>query len=105
MTEYMASVRKLQQRDDKTLYPTHGAPVTEPKPFLAAYLEHRYERETQILDAIRDGLDTIAAMVTRIYASVDKGLHAAAARSVLAHLIKLEDEGKVAREGTQYRLV
>jgi glyoxylase-like metal-dependent hydrolase (beta-lactamase superfamily II) len=105
MTEYMASVKKLQPRDDKTLYPTHGAPVTEPKPFLAAYLEHRYEREAQILAAIKDGLDTIPAMVARIYASVDKALHAAAGRSVLAHLIKLEDEGKVRHEGARYLLV
>ncbi|HLJ52540.1 MAG TPA: MBL fold metallo-hydrolase [Rhizomicrobium sp.] len=104
MTEYMASVKKLQARADKTLYPTHGAPVGEPKPFLAAYLEHRYEREAQILAAIKDGLDTIPAMVARMYANVDKGLHAAAARSVLAHLIKLEDEGRVAHEGQRYRL-
>lgn len=104
MTEYMASVTKLQARDDRILYPTHGGPVTDPKPFLAAYLEHRYEREAQILDAIKDGLDTIPVMVARIYASVDKGLHPAASRSVLAHLIKLEAEGRVTHEGSRYRL-
>lgn len=104
MTEYMASVTKLQARDDRILYPTHGGPVTDPKPFLAAYLEHRYERETQILDAIKDGLDTIPVMVARIYASVDKGLHPAASRSVLAHLIKLEAEGRVTHEGACYQL-
>lgn len=104
MTEYMASVTKLQARDDRILYPTHGGPVTDPKPFLAAYLEHRYERETQILDAIKDGLDTIPVMVARIYASVDKGLHPAASRSVLAHLIKLEAEGRVTHEGARYRV-
>ena len=49
MAQYMASVKKLQARDDRTLYPTHGAPVTDPKPFLAAYLEHRYDRERQVL--------------------------------------------------------
>ena len=104
MTEYMASVKKLQARDDRILYPTHGGPVTDPKPFLAAYLEHRYEREAQILEAIKDGLDTIPVMVARIYASVDKGLHPAASRSVLAHLIKLEAEGRVTHEGARYRL-
>ena len=104
MTEYMASVTKLQARGDRILYPTHGGPVTDPKPFLAAYLEHRYEREAQILDAIKDGLDTIPVMVARIYASVDKGLHPAASRSVLAHLIKLEAEGRVTHEGARYRV-
>ena len=105
MAEYMASVKKLQARDDRILYPTHGAPVTDPKPFLAAYLEHRYEREAQILDAIGDGLDTIPVMVARIYANVDKGLHAAASRSVLAHLIQLEHDGRVKHDGGRYRLV
>ena len=104
MAQYMASVRKLEVRDDKILYPTHGAPVTQPKPFLAAYLAHRYEREEQVLACIGDGLDTIPVMVARIYAAVDKGLHAAAARSVLAHLIKLEREGRVTHAGQCYRL-
>jgi glyoxylase-like metal-dependent hydrolase (beta-lactamase superfamily II) len=104
MAEYMASVKKLQARDDQILYPTHGSPVSDPKPFLAAYLEHRYEREAQILAAIKDGLDTIPAMVARIYANVDKGLHAAASRSVLAHLIQLENEGRVTHDEARYRL-
>ena len=104
MAEYMASVKKLQARDDKTLYPTHGAPVSEPKPFLAAYLEHRYERERQVLQSIRDGLDMIPAMVARMYADVDKKLHPAASRSVLAHLIQLENEGRVKHDGARYRL-
>jgi glyoxylase-like metal-dependent hydrolase (beta-lactamase superfamily II) len=105
MAQYMASVKKLEARDDKILYPTHGAPVADPKPFLAAYLEHRYERERQVLACIAAGLDTIPAMVARMYAAVDKGLHAAAARSVLAHLIKLEGEGRVKNVGARYLLL
>ena len=104
MAQYIASVKKLQARDDKTLYPTHGAPVSDPKPFLAAYLEHRYERERQVLAAIKDGLDTIPAMVARMYVDVDKKLHPAASRSVLAHLIQLENEGHVKHDGARYRL-
>jgi glyoxylase-like metal-dependent hydrolase (beta-lactamase superfamily II) len=104
MAEYIDSVKKLQARDDRTLYPTHGAPVGDPKPFLAAYLEHRYARERQVLAAIKEGLDTIPAMVARLYAEVDKKLHPAASRSVLAHLIKLESEGRVKHDGARYRL-
>jgi glyoxylase-like metal-dependent hydrolase (beta-lactamase superfamily II) len=95
MRSYMASLRKLQARDDKVLYPTHGAPVTDPKPFLQAYVDHRLEREAQILRAINDGVDTIPEMVARLYADVDKRLHPAAARSVLAHLIQLNEERRV----------
>jgi len=105
MTQYMDSVRKLQARDDRIIYPTHGAPITEPKPFLAAYLAHRIDRENQVLAAIKDGLNTIPMMVQRIYAEVDPRLHPAAARSVEAHLIKLQSEGRIAANGgAGYRL-
>ncbi|MBV9905469.1 MAG: MBL fold metallo-hydrolase [Alphaproteobacteria bacterium] len=104
MADYIKSVEKLEARDDRTLYPTHGAPVTDPKPFLAAYREHRLDRERQVLDAIRDGLTTIPKMVERMYAAVDKGLWPAASRSVLGHLIKLEREGRVTNTGGAYRL-
>jgi glyoxylase-like metal-dependent hydrolase (beta-lactamase superfamily II) len=104
MREYFASVRKLQPRDDQVLYPTHGAPITDPKPFLQAYLDHRLDRERQIVSCIKDGLDTVPAMVARMYADVDKRLHPAASRSVLAHLIQLEEEGRVKRDGERYSL-
>jgi glyoxylase-like metal-dependent hydrolase (beta-lactamase superfamily II) len=104
MAQYIASVRKLEARDDRTLYPTHGAPITDPKPFLAAYVAHRLDRERQVLACIADGVATIPDMVARMYADVDKRLHPAASRSVLAHLIKLEQEGRVVQEGGRYRL-
>jgi glyoxylase-like metal-dependent hydrolase (beta-lactamase superfamily II) len=100
MAQYMASLRKLLARDDKTLYPTHGGPIADPKPFVQAYIDHRLEREAQVIACLRDGVDTIPAMVVRMYVDVDKRLHPAAARSVLAHLIQLEQEGRVTAEGT-----
>lgn len=104
MAAYMASLDRLIARDDKILWPTHGGPVRDPKPFLVAYRDHRRDREAQILACIADGLDTIPAMVARIYAQVDKRLHPAAARSVEAHLIQLGDEARVTRDGDTYRL-
>jgi glyoxylase-like metal-dependent hydrolase (beta-lactamase superfamily II) len=100
MAQYMASLRKLLARDDKTLYPTHGGPIRDPKPFIRAYIDHRLAREAQIVACLRDGVATIPEMVARMYVDVDKRLHPAAARSVLAHLIQLEQEGRVAAEGT-----
>lgn len=100
MAAYMASLRKLLARDDAILWPTHGGPVRDPGPFIAAYIEHRLGREAQILAALKDGLATIPEIVARLYADVDTRLHPAAARSVLAHLIQLVAEGRVAVEGT-----
>jgi glyoxylase-like metal-dependent hydrolase (beta-lactamase superfamily II) len=104
MAQYMASLRKLQARDDTILYPTHGAPIRDPQPFLQAYVDHRLAREAQIVACVRDGLSTIPEMVARMYADVDKRLHPAASRSVLAHLIQLEREGRVHVDAGHYYL-
>lgn len=104
MAQYTASLRKLLARDDHILYPTHGGPIREPKPFLQAYIDHRLEREAQILACLGEGIHTIPEIVVRLYADVDKRLHPAAARSVLAHLIQLEAEGRVQRSADNYCL-
>ena len=106
MTDYMNGLRRLMARDDRTLYPTHGGPIENPKPFLEAYLSHRQEREAQIVECLRAGISTIPAIVARLYAEVDERLHPAAARTVEAHLIKLEGEGRLRSEndGAHYIL-
>jgi glyoxylase-like metal-dependent hydrolase (beta-lactamase superfamily II) len=99
MRDYIDSLRKVMARDDASLWPTHGASVTKPKPFLEAFLEHRLEREAQVLAAVRSGQSDIQAMVKTMYADVREELHKAAGRSVLSHLIKLVDDGEVTVEG------
>ena len=44
---------------------------------------------------MRDGLVEIPAIVALLYKDVDEKLHKPAGRSVLAHLVKLVDEGAV----------
>ena len=100
MRDYIDSLRKVMARDDLSLWPTHGAPVTEPKPFLQAFLEHRLEREAQVVAAVRSGLSDIEGMVKQMYADVREELHKPAARSVLSHLVKLVDDGVVTVEGS-----
>ena len=99
MRAYMDSLRLLLDRDDATYWPTHGGPVREPRPFVEAYLAHRLEREQQVLGCVRDGVGEIPAMVSRLYTTVPEELHKAAARSVLAHLVKLVDDGLVSCDG------
>ncbi|HQV58772.1 MAG TPA: MBL fold metallo-hydrolase [Ilumatobacteraceae bacterium] len=99
MSAYIDSLHKVIQRGDAVLWPTHGAPVTDPPPFLAAYLAHRLEREAHVLEAIRSGLDTVVAIVTALYADVHPALHRPAARSVYAHIRKLIDDGRISAVG------
>lgn len=104
MAHYIASCRKLLGRNDQVLYPTHGAPITAPAVFITQLIAHRLEREAQIVACVRDGLNDIPAMVVRLYADVDVRLHGAAGRSVQAHLIALENEGRVAQAAGRYRV-
>ena len=98
MGDYLASLDRVIARGFSTLWPTHGAPITDPSPFLAAYRAHRLERERQILDRMAAGDRTIAAMVPVLYSAVDRRLWPAASLSVLAHLIKLVDDGHVSAD-------
>jgi len=104
MRAYMESLRKVIGRSDTTLWPTHGNPVTDVAPFLDAYLAHRVAREIQIVDLVRAGVQRVPDMVAVLYAEVRRELHRPAARSVLAHLVKLVDDGLVAVDTERPRL-
>ena len=106
MRQYFESMNKVIARDDNVLWPTHGGPVTEPHEFLVAYLEHRMERERQIVAQISSGNVTIPGIVKVLYAQVDKKLHRPARRSVWSHLRKLVDDGIIATvDGGEPRLL
>ncbi len=95
MAAYMASLDAVIRRGFSTIWPTHGAPITEPEPFLRAYRTHRLEREAQILGQLAAGPRRIPQMVPTLYAAVDSRLWPAAGLSVWAHLIALERAGRV----------
>ena len=101
MGDYLASLRKLLARDDEVYWPAHGGPIHDPKPFVAAYLAHRLEREAQIISAMKDSVTAIPAMVERIYVGLDPRLRPAAGLSVLAHLLLLLKQGRALAEGGQ----
>ena len=95
MRAYIDSLKKVQLREDAVIWPTHGGPITNPQTFLAQYLAHRLEREEQIVGCVRDGVSTIGEIVAQLYSEVPTTLHKAAGRSVLSHLIKLIEDGRV----------
>ncbi|MBU1539727.1 MAG: MBL fold metallo-hydrolase [Alphaproteobacteria bacterium] len=95
MAAYMASLDAVIARTFTTIWPTHGAPIAEPEPFLAAYKAHRLAREAQVLARLAAGERRIAEMIPALYAAVDSRLWPAASLSVWAHLIALEQAGRV----------
>lgn len=99
MTAYMASLELLLGRDDETYWPTHGPAIRDPKALVRAFIAHREDREHQIIAQLKAGRARIADMVPVMYAAVDKRLHPAAARSVLAHMGRLVAQGRVVTDG------
>ncbi len=96
MSAYMASLQKLYDRDDKRLYPAHGPAVDKPRQLVRGMLGHRRSREAQILKLLATGPQRIPDMVAVMYKGLDPRLTGAAGRSVLAHLVDLERQGRVA---------
>jgi glyoxylase-like metal-dependent hydrolase (beta-lactamase superfamily II) len=98
LSDYMASLRKLQSLPVRRIYPAHGPVIEDGPAKIQEYIDHRLMRERQILEALGDGLRTILEMVARIYVDVSPALHGAAALSVQSHLTKLKREGRVGEE-------
>ena len=99
MSDYMTSLDKLRTRADTIYWPGHGGPVREPQRFVRALAGHRRFRESAITSCIGAGLDTIPAIVARIYEGLDPRLQKAAGLSVLAHLEDLQARGLIAANG------
>jgi glyoxylase-like metal-dependent hydrolase (beta-lactamase superfamily II) len=99
MRAYFASLDKVRDRHDEVFWPTHGAPVTDTQPFIDAFIEHRRQREAGVLESVRAGVTMIPDIVRRLYVGTPERLYRAAGRSVLAHLIKLHEDGLVVYAG------
>jgi glyoxylase-like metal-dependent hydrolase (beta-lactamase superfamily II) len=98
MASYLASLEAVRDFEPDRLYPGHGPMVDDPATTIRQYIDHRLEREAQVLEALEAGERTPAGMVSRIYADVDPALHRFAELSVRAHLVKLVREGRAVEQ-------
>lgn len=104
MGAYMQSLELLHGRDDKLYYPAHGPAVTNPRQLVRGMLGHRRQREKQIVRLLGGDARDIPALVAAMYKGLDPRLTGAAGRSVLAHLIDLEQRGLVVRSGEAWTI-
>jgi glyoxylase-like metal-dependent hydrolase (beta-lactamase superfamily II) len=100
LSQYLRSLRRMLDLDPRTIYPGHGPVVLQAPEKLREYLDHRTEREEQVLAALADGRSMIPDIVETIYVGYPKDVLELAGRSVLSHLLKLEGEGRVQHKGT-----
>jgi glyoxylase-like metal-dependent hydrolase (beta-lactamase superfamily II)/8-oxo-dGTP pyrophosphatase MutT (NUDIX family) len=103
MSDYIASLERLSALGAETLFPGHGSPQGAVARRLAELIAHRRGREEKVLAALEPEPRTLAELVERVYADTPRELWPYAERSLLAHLIKLEREGRAARAGEKWR--
>jgi glyoxylase-like metal-dependent hydrolase (beta-lactamase superfamily II) len=99
LVKYLASLERLRDLAPATIYPGHGPVLLDGVAVLQGYVEHRQERERQVLAQLADGPKTVDALVATIYAEYPEDVRPLAARSVTAHLKKLESEGRAEGKG------
>lgn len=104
LSQYLQSLARVIKLKPTRLLPAHGPPIDEPESILRRYIDHRLQRENQVVAALASGLRTVPDIVARIYVNLAPALVTMAQESVLAHLIKLEDDGGAARSGEEWRL-
>ena len=102
LTQYLSSLRRVMALRPARLLPAHGAAIDNPQAVLERYIRHRARREEQILAAVRSGRSTLESIADNVYDGLVEELKGAAHESVLAHLIKLEQEGTVIQDGEEW---
>ena len=81
MGDYIRSLRALRAKNPNRIFPGHGPTRDDALALIDEYITHRLERERQVIDAI-----------------------GAAEIQIAAHLIKLQEEGRVDARGNEYYL-
>lgn len=100
MSDYLDSLNELQQVPLRYLAPGHGNLIHDPHAEIDKLIEHRMRRESKIERGLADiGSCTLEELVVVVYDDVDKSMHRWACRTMLAHLEKLERDGRARREG------
>jgi hypothetical protein len=73
--------------------------LPQPQAFVADLLAHRQAREAAILAVLGSVPQSAGALMEQLYSKVDPMLKRAAERNVMAHLLKLAEEGKARDSG------
>jgi ribonuclease/clavin/mitogillin len=99
LTEYLASLRRLQEFPSRMLLPGHGSASARPDHLLEQCLSHRKQREEDLLTMLDGGPHTVKDLAQTVYRGLPEKLMRFAELQVLAGLQKLEREGRASSNG------
>jgi len=106
MRQYFDSLHRLLALPNlSSLFPAHGPAIGNARNKLEEYVSHRTERENKILAAVRAGASLPEEIVPVAYTDVTPAMWGLAERSTIAHLEKLEEDGRILRDTDGYRAV
>ncbi len=95
MRDYMASLHTLLELDLDWLAPGHGFLMAQPHQAIRRLITHRQQREAKLLAALRAaGPIPAQDLLGRVYDDITADRLPVAARSLLAHLLKLRADGQ-----------
>jgi endoribonuclease LACTB2 len=97
LADYMQSLERLLALPYlRLLCPGHGPVIEEPKRYIEDYMQHRNERERQIVGLLSDGRVTTSwEIMEALYPDINPRLRRAADGNVRSHLAKLAKEGRI----------
>jgi glyoxylase-like metal-dependent hydrolase (beta-lactamase superfamily II) len=104
LSAYLQSLERLLTLRPARLLPAHGDPIDDPETLIRQYIAHRMQREAEVQAALRRGNRTAEELVQDIYVGLTPALVLMARESVLAHLLKLADEGVVRQNGDSWSI-
>ena len=103
MRDYLASLRRLQSLPIDALAPGHGTVIPDAQAEIARVIAHRLGREAKVIAALAArGRATVDELLPSVYDDVPVALHGWARHSLLAHAIKLVEEGRAISSGETY---
>lgn len=105
MAQYLASLEAMLALGPRTLLPAHGPMIADAPGKLREYLAHRRMREAKVMAAVAAGAATPAQLVPIAYDDTPRIMWPLAERSLRAHLVKLEQDGRVVEDGDVWRSV
>jgi glyoxylase-like metal-dependent hydrolase (beta-lactamase superfamily II) len=105
MADYLASLERLLELPIETLFPGHGSPRGAAHARVRELIAHRRAREARVLATLAPDPSSLAELVEIAYDDTPRELWPYAERSLLAHLLKLEREGRAIRDGEAWRAV
>ena len=94
MADYIASLRRLLDYDVKVVAPGHGDLIPDCRGEVEKLVRHRLMREAKVASALDSVPQSLDGLVVTVYDDVDPVMYEWAKLSLLAHLIKLEGEGR-----------